>query len=122
MAKQVNYTHSNGTAYPESYWRITQLVVDVPNLYAKFVFTGYKDEAARLAGKEPIGEKTIHLTGETFATYFAEVTGKVKNPQEVGYEYCTEYKDTTKTVTTIVEGEEVSEVVPASFFEEAEDV
>lgn len=127
MAKQINYTHPNGTSYPESYWRMTQLIVDVPNLYAKFVFSGYKDAQARLDGKEPIGERVVHCHGAEFAAYFAEVTGKVKNPQEVGYEYCTQYKDVPSTEEVVVdEGLETEHTetrgVTVSFFADSIDV
>jgi predicted ester cyclase len=127
MAKQLNYTHPNGTNYPESYWRIAQLIVDVPALYAKFVFHGHKDAAARLSGKDPIGERTIHIYGQDFATWFAEVTGKIKNPQEVGYLACINYKDISVVEDVIVdEGLETEhteqQVVLHSFFENAIDV
>jgi hypothetical protein len=127
MAKQINYTHPNGTEYPQSYWRIAQLVVDVPALYAKFVFYGYKDAAARLAGKEPIGERVVHVHGAEFAAYFAEVTGKIKNPQEVGYEYCSYFKDIPDVEEVVVdEGTENQHVeerpTHKSFFKDSLDV
>ena len=98
MAKQFNFTHANGTNYPDSYWRITQLFVDVPALYAKFIFTGYKDAQARLDGRSGIGNRSVEIFGANFAQYFAQVTEKIKNPQEVAYEYCTELKDVPTTV------------------------
>lgn len=127
MAKQVNYTHPNGTSYPESYWRIAQLVVDVPALFAKYVFYGYKDAAARLEGKDRIGERIVCINGAEFAAYFAEVTGKVKNPQEVGYECCTNSKDIPSTEEVVVDAgleTEHTETRPisVSFFENSIDV
>lgn len=128
MAKQVNFTHSNGTNYPASYWRITNLMVDVPNAVARFTFTGYKDEDARNEGKEPIGKRNIVIKGEDFAINFGKVTDKIKNPQEVGYDYASEYKDTTKTIqvpkTVVAEDGTESIIleeqeVAASFFENA---
>ena len=144
MAKQVNFTHANGTVYPSSYWRITKLEVDVPRAYALFVFSGYKDQAARQAGKAIIGVRKITIEGSDFLKHFNEVTSKAKNPQEVGYEYCSKVKDipttvtTTKTVSTqktvkdeqtgeetvVTEEKEVIEetTVHVSFFEQALDV
>ncbi len=98
MAKQITFTHSNGTEYPESYWRITQLFVDVPARYAKFFFIGYKDAQARNDGKAGIGERSVEIFGDTFSEYFLEVTEKIKNPQEVGYDYCTKLKDIPEIV------------------------
>lgn len=93
MAKQLNYTHDNGTNYSASYWKITKLIVDVPARFAEFVFTGYKDLAARTDGKLPIGDRVIQIIGNDFDTGFSEVTLKTKNPQEVGYEACMLIKD-----------------------------
>jgi hypothetical protein len=129
MAKQLDYTHPNGTNYPASYWRITQLVVDMPALYAKFVFAGWKDEQARLDGKQPIGERVVHINGADFAAYFADVTAKLKNPQEVGYEYCGLFKDVPDVEEVVIQEatEEVPEVkelrpINKSFFKDALDV
>ncbi len=91
MAKKINYNHPNGTNYSESYWKITALLVDVPKKYAKFVFTGYKDETARLENKEKIGIQIVELRDGTFDIYFQEIILKTKNPQEIGYEYCVNY-------------------------------
>ena len=131
MAKQVNYTHPNGTEYPESYWRITSLDVDVPNRIAKFTFTGYKDASAREVGKSPIDSRLVIITNEDFDSRFQEVTLKEKNPQEIGYEYCSLYKDvpTKETVTMTIPNENGEDVeitqeidVNVSFFKDALDV
>lgn len=104
MAKQLNYTHPNGTEYLESYWRITSLLVDVPKRYARFNFSGYKDQNARLNSKDPIGSKTVIIRDDIFDLYFQQVTLKEKNPQEVGYEYCVLYKDTP--IQVLIENED----------------
>jgi len=125
MAKQLNYIHPNGSEYPESYWRITMLFVDMKKHYARYEFTGYKDQAARLAGKEPIGVRLIEIVGEDFDAGFQEVTLKNKNPQEIGYDYAGKFKNLQKVVTVEPEeeGQEPrAEIIPYSFFEEAKDV
>lgn len=123
MAKQLNYTHPNGTNYPESYWRITRLFVDVPSRYAKFDFTGYKNAQARLGNLEPIGYRYLEITGTDFDFGFGEVTMKVKNPQEVAYDYCILYKDLIRrTVVNEGQEDEHEEEEKYSFFENAQDV
>ena len=122
MAKQLNYNHPNGTNYPESYWRITYLLVDMNKRYAQFVFNGFVNKQARLDGKEPIGVRYIEIRDSLFDFYFQEVTLKTKNPQEVGYEYCMNFKDVI--VQETVDGPDGFPIIVEtlhSFFENAID-
>jgi hypothetical protein len=124
MAKQMEFTHPNGTDYPESYWRIVELYVSVPKKVAKFTFYGYKDADARNSGKEPIWEKIVELNDPSlFDIRFNEVASKTKNPQEVGYEFCVLYKD-LKREAILNQGtpEEMVIQEPYSFFEDSIDV
>jgi hypothetical protein len=122
MAKQMAYTHPNGTEYPQSYWRIVELHVNVPDRHAEFKFYGYKDQAAREQAREPIGEKSIHIVGDDFDTNYTEVTLKAKNPQEVGYDYATQFKDIHEDVL-VNQGTPDEMIVkqPRSFFRDSID-
>lgn len=124
MAKQLNFTHPNGTSYPESYWKITKLHVDVLNRYAEFGLTGYKDVAARQSGKDSIGFRQIIVQQGDFDVAFTEVTMKTKNPQEVGYNACALIKDIPDGDEIIDQGLPTERTQPKfrSFFDGALDV
>lgn len=67
MAKQMSFNDHN-----ESYWRLVQATINIPDKSAQLVFYGYKDAAARQAGKLPVGAKQYTILGETFDQYYRQ--------------------------------------------------
>jgi hypothetical protein len=150
MAIQLNFTTDQDINLPETYWRITEIRIGLISSHANCYFTGYKDKAARDAGKQSIGVKEYAVNGEEFKKFYVKMMDKELNLAEVFYsiaktrkEIVTGYttKEITKEVekvTTVVDeetGENVEEVtvetvtetvndqpIMVSFFDGAEDV
>lgn len=69
MAFQMAYTDIYGNTHAESYWRVVQVNISVPDRSALFCLYGYKDVNARNASKMHIGQKTYNVSGDNFDGY-----------------------------------------------------
>lgn len=113
------YIDSRGVSYNSSYWRLIQIDVNLVTKKANFLFAGYKDQDARLAGKDVIGTKNYFINDDTkFDYYFAKHMAENLNLMQIGYMIATE------TVEHIGDTMEDGVLTPIlkTFFEGAEDV
>jgi len=117
MAKKRLYIDERGIELPESYWRVTQIEVYVPNKSARIQFTGYKDQAARLENKAPIGHKTYVVSGQQFEFWYAKHLIEGINIAQISYEIATGTFD-----EEVTDPENPEQKVKVSFFDGAEDV
>lgn len=69
MAFQMPYEDVHGNEYAESYWRVVQINISVPDRSGFFCLYGYKNQAARHANKQAIGQKTYTINGTDFDYY-----------------------------------------------------
>lgn len=88
MAKLMAYTDSRGVSYPESYWRLQGIDINLRgNPSATLSFDGYRDAAARKANLEVIGTQRYVVEGEAFATLFARHMKLEGNVAALSYEW-----------------------------------
>jgi len=112
MAKQMAFTDQYGNQHQESYWRLVQCNISVPDKSALLVFYGYKDKAARNSAKQPVAAKQYAIMGETFdACYARHLEPGGPNMAQMAYEYAVECLDARAEDGTL-----------HSFFESATDV
>jgi hypothetical protein len=121
MAKQMSYTDSCHNSYSASYWRITDMVIELKNRRCSIVFSGYKDKQARDEGADSVGEKSYLIEGDVFDAYYAQVIAKVLNPAEVGYMFAMSTQDVfIRNELQDIDGVSTWVTIKKSFFEEAE--
>ena len=94
MAKQMDYTDKSGNVCPLSYWRPVQINISIADKAVWVVFYGYKDEAARIAKKESVGQKAYSLVGDNFTTYFSAAALDTLNPMKQAYKLAMDTLDT----------------------------
>jgi hypothetical protein len=117
MAKRMEFTAADGTTHASSYWTIAQVNVSLIQRQATIVFYGYKDAAARLAGKQAVGEKKYAIPTPAFIAYFTGVVAGNDQLLNKAYQYAVETEDVVDTVDP-----ETGETTYKSFFEGASDV
>ena len=94
MAKEMTFTDQYGHQHQESYWRLVQVNISVPDKSALLVFYGYKDKAARDAAKQPVAAKQYAIMGETFdACYARHLEPGGPNMAQMAYQYASECLD-----------------------------
>ncbi len=71
MAKQMSYEDAQGTTHATSYWVPVQISINILSFTGRVQFAGFKDAAAKLAGKAAVGFKGYDISAADFATYFA---------------------------------------------------
>jgi hypothetical protein len=79
MAKVMSFDDPFGNAYPASYWSIQFFAFDKGARVARLLLYGYRDAAARTAGKQPVGQREYVVTGDDFDRLFA--AQKQANPK-----------------------------------------
>jgi len=115
MAKAMAFQDQFGNSYESSYWRVVQINIGVADKHAHIVFYGYRDQAARAANKNSIGQKTYTVSGAEFDTlYAAHIAPGGPNLFQLAYQVATTTKD------VIVDPNDPSQNV--SFFENGVDV
>lgn len=117
MAKQMSYTAADGTTHATSYWAIVQVNISLIEQQATLVFYGYKDAAARVAGKAAVGEKKYTIPTPEFISYFTGVVAGNDKLLTKAYLYATEAQDVVVSID-----EETGETTYTSFFAGASDV
>lgn len=93
MAKQMSYTDDKGNFYPQAYFRPVQINMGIADKSAYVVFYGYKDAAARQAGKALCVQKIYSISNEKYADYFSPIALDTLNPIKQSYKLCIEIKD-----------------------------
>lgn len=63
-----DYTTYIGTVVPSTYWRWTQLNINVVTMTANVILQGYVSEAAFNAGASHINQRAFTITGNELAT------------------------------------------------------
>ena len=71
MAYQMYYIDEMGNENPQSYWKLIYGYIDTMEKNAILQFEGFKDQAARLAKKKPIGGKKYELTEAEYTTWLS---------------------------------------------------
>ncbi|MFO0821528.1 MAG: hypothetical protein U0792_00025 [Gemmataceae bacterium] len=108
----MTFTDQFGNQYEESYWRLVQCNISVPDKSTFLVFYGYKDKAARDASKQPVAAKQYSIVGELFDTYYSRhLEPDGPNLAIMAYNYAEECLDARSEDGTM-----------HSFFENATDV
>jgi hypothetical protein len=79
MAKVMAFGDQHGNTYQTSYWSLQFFAFDKGARTARLLLYGYKDAAARAAGKQPIGQKEYVVSGTDFDNLFA--AQKQANPK-----------------------------------------
>jgi hypothetical protein len=79
MAKVMTFEDQYGNVYQTSYWSLQFFAFDKGTRTARLLLYGYKDAAARTAGKQPIGQKEYAVSGAEFDNLFA--AQKQANPK-----------------------------------------
>lgn len=79
MAKIMTFEDPLGNQYQSSYWSIQFFAFDKGARTARLLLYGYKDAAARTAGKQPVGQKEYVVSGDDFDRLFA--AQKQANPK-----------------------------------------
>lgn len=136
MALQLDFTTNQDVSLLNTYWRITEIHISLTNVYAHCYFSGYKDKAARDAGKQVVGTKEYLINGEEFAKFYTKTMSKELNLAEIFYsiaktrkEVITGYtkKEITKEVQKItlvpgeIEGEEIEQITTETVTETVND-
>lgn len=70
MPLQQSFTDAAGRDYAASYWRLDEVSASRASQRAAFVFTGWASNAARVAGRDPIGTRSVFVTGAAFLAIF----------------------------------------------------
>lgn len=94
MAFQMAYSSADGVDHQASYWRPNIINLAVHQKVASINFIGYKDEAARIAGKNPVGSKSYTVKGTDYDTYFSSAVLDQYNPIASSYAFATNTLDT----------------------------
>lgn len=79
MGLQVTYTNGQGIEFTESYWKISNINFHPIRRIFDVEITGYKDVAAKTAGKQPIEYRHYSLPPEYFADWQAKVVDSETN-------------------------------------------
>jgi hypothetical protein len=79
VAKVMSFEDPSGNTYQTSYWSIQFFAFDKGVRTARLLLYGYRDAAARTAGKQPIGQKEYVVAGDDFDRLFA--SQKQTNPK-----------------------------------------
>lgn len=127
MAKKMLYTlPESGIELPDSYWRVGKILIDVDKGKAFITFYCYRDQAARLAGKEAVAHKMYEMNGDEFSSEYIKEISNQKNIAEICYEKAMKTKDvlvrTNAAGDPDGEGPEQPPATYVSFFEGAEDL
>lgn len=61
MAFELNYTSETGANFPQSYWKITKIEIDIVNKQLIYTFSGYKDKEAAGNDKRPIASRIYRI-------------------------------------------------------------
>src|SRR3712207_5310154 len=94
MAKQMPFTDQYGNTNHESYWRLAQCNISVPDKSALLVFYGYKDKASRNAAKQAVAAKHYASMGENFdACWSRHLEPGGPTMAEMAYQYSMECLD-----------------------------
>lgn len=122
MAKQMAFTDASGVEHPEAYFRPVQVNIGVADENANLVFYGYRDAAAREAGRAPIGVHSYALGGEQYRQGYAALIAGQINPVALCYHVATTTADTPDPdwVADPEHPEETAPLIP--FFAGATDV
>ncbi len=86
MAKILSYCDSRGVVYSTSYWRLIYFEVSLENIWASFVFKGFKNKDARIAGLDDVGSIEVISQGQEFLDYYAQYVAGTKNISQIAYE------------------------------------
>lgn len=125
MALQKIFEDERGVIYPESYWRITSININIDERTASFIFTGYKDATARQVKKSPISNRFYSINGDNFDANWIDEEARNRNIRTIMYEWAKNFKD-IPTGEWGVENEHTSNVrsvqIMKSFFNGALDV
>lgn len=78
---------SDGVTHASSHWVLGELSLDYIGRKASLRFFGYKDVAAKTAGKTRIGEQFFQISGATFESYFGNTAQGSKTPESAATEY-----------------------------------
>lgn len=117
MAKQMSYTDPHtGAVFPESYWRVGKINVDIHGLYAEITFYGYANSDCRQGGKNQIGSRGYLLQGQAFLAAWQQEITLQKSVAQICYETAVATQDVAGPVGPNGEAQFVS------FFEGATDV
>ena len=97
-----SFEDSYGNTYTDSYSRVVETNLNYDTKSAHITINIYKDEQARIDGKQPVAQKTYDVTGDDFETYynFSELDKKDVNTVSQSYLYIKR--------PLIVEGEETN--------------
>lgn len=69
------HTDERDVTYPESYWRVVNINIDVKHKSANFTFEGHKDKAARDNNKVSVSSKSYSINGDEFDKRFLDCMG-----------------------------------------------
>lgn len=93
MALEISFEDERGVQYAQSYWRITNISINVDGRNANFTFAAFKDKAARDAKKSQVGSRNYSINGDQFDACMAEEDTGTKNLRTILYDWAKKYKD-----------------------------
>lgn len=85
MAFSKPYSDERAVDYSDSYWHITQILVDVKHKHADFCFSGFKNEAASKSGASEIGSISVTVANAEFKEAFADEEKGKASWRALGY-------------------------------------
>lgn len=109
MAFQLSYLDDCNVSFPTSYWKITNINLDLFSRSVTFTFSAFKDSDASTRDKRPIASRTYVIVGNTnpqisFSDIIQGLANRTINIFNVGYNLAKNTLDTpsgaftTKTV------------------------
>lgn len=98
MAFEINYSSETGADFPQSYWKITKVEIDLVNRQIIYTFSGYKDKEASASEKRPIAYRTYRIDHAQNPNYkFTDIAKGISdgtlNILSVGYNLARDIQD-----------------------------
>lgn len=119
------FEDDKGNSYNASYWRITEIHINVPGRSGHFTLVAHRDQAARTANKTQIASRGYSISGDQFDAAMAEEEGNTKSLRAILYDWVKTYKDVPTGEWTTQEPNTPNArpvQVMVSFFKDAVDV
>lgn len=111
MALQMSYTNDQGINSPNSYWKVSNFMVNVDKKNAFFSFRGWFTKTTKESDKTPIGEHNYNISSPLFDTYYTKAISKELNLAEIFYDYAKNNKDIVLSYTQKEVTKEIQEIV-----------
>lgn len=83
------YQSKDGVDHSKSYWKVSSIQINTTFKTATIQFLGFKDQAARDAGKQSVGIKTYSIQSDSYDLYYSPEILATKDPMQSSYQLAT---------------------------------